>query len=420
VAVERLIFFFRDEKMNAQSGGRAPVWLLIAISSLGSGAFDIYLPAVGGMVRSLDGDANKLQQSLSTYLIGGAIASLFIGALSDHFGRRAPMLLSIGLLAMASTACALSSTADELIFFRLLQGMASGAGAVLAVATARDQYDNVEAHRIIGRAAVLLILAPVIAPFAGGWLFVWFGWRATFVAVAGISLALLLIATFKLEESLPAVARQQLNWGSLAQGSVGILFNARFALLTLSANASFNGFFIYIVTSPNFLGTHFGLEPTDFFWFFLPLMIGLALGAQLGGRMAGRVRQETQVAFGFSLMAIMSITHVLLPEISANTVWESAAALMGYCFGWAVAAPPMLVRLTDVNVNRRGLVVSLNSAAGAFGNAWVAGVVAPAVMHTLSALGLASFALMLVGLLAWLLTCISWPHSPDSEISVGR
>lgn len=184
VAVERLIFFFRDEKMNAQSGGRAPVWLLIAISSLGSGAFDIYLPAVGGMVRSLDGDANKLQQSLSTYLIGGAIASLFIGALSDHFGRRAPMLLSIGLLAMASTACALSSTADELIFFRLLQGMASGAGAVLAVATARDQYDNVEAHRIIGRAAVLLILAPVIAPFAGGWLFVWFGWRATFVAVA--------------------------------------------------------------------------------------------------------------------------------------------------------------------------------------------------------------------------------------------
>ena len=121
---------------DAQQLWRAPRWalavLLAVLGMLGPFSIDTYLPAFSGIAGTLNATPVQMQQTLSAYLFGFAFMSLFHGALSDSLGRRPVVLWGLAAFTLASLGCALSQSIGQLVFFRALQGLSTGAGIVVA------------------------------------------------------------------------------------------------------------------------------------------------------------------------------------------------------------------------------------------------------------------------------------------------
>jgi DHA1 family bicyclomycin/chloramphenicol resistance-like MFS transporter len=384
-------------------------WLLAGLSTLGALSVDMYLPAASGVALALNASPVQLQQVLSSFLVGISVMSLCLGALVDRFGRRPTILCTTFMFVLASAGCAQASTMGELIAYRFLQGMAGGSGLVIGLVVVRDLYDDAQAQKVMSQATACYVMALVIAPWVGGWLYVWAGWQAIFIALAAFGLLLLLLTFAMLPESLPRTNRRSLEWRDLAGGYRQILRNPRFVLWVLVTNAPFNGLFLYVVASPEFLGRHLGLAPTEFFWFFTALMTGVAAGSLLAARWAGRLGAVLQVGAGFIVMASMVTLNLALDLILGASLLASAGSLMVYALGWALIFPICALHLAELDPLRRGLIASLHAMTGAIGNALVAGLLAPWVMDTTRSLALASFILMGLGLVAWLLLRLRYP-----------
>ena len=393
---------------------RAPRWalavLLALLGMLGPFSIDTYLPAFSGIARSLGATPAEMQQTLSAYLFGFAFMNLFHGALSDSLGRRPVVLWGIAVFTLASAGCAMSQSIGQLVFFRALQGLSTGAGIVVSRAVIRDMFAPAQAQKVMSQVTIYFGVAPAVAPLIGGWLFVHLDWQSIFWFLTLVGAALWAANYKLLPETLHLSHRQPFEVKHLMRGYWQLGSNPRFLQLALASGIPFNGMFLYVLSAPAFLGEHLQLAPPDFFWLFLLTIAGIMTGAWLSGRMAGRLPPKQQIRYGFSVMLLTSVVNV-----AANFVWVPQASwamfpIALFAFGWALMVPVVMLLVLDLYPERRGMASSLQAFVGSTANGIVAGVVAPLVMHSTRALAVTSLGMLGVGLLAWLYLHRRWPE----------
>ncbi len=391
-----------------------PKWalavLLAVLGMLGPFSIDTYLPAFAGIATALGATPVEMQQTLSAYLFGFAFMNLFHGALADSFGRRPVVLWGIALFTIASAGCALSQSIGQLVFFRAVQGLSTGAGIVVSRAVIRDMFPPAQAQQVMSQVTIYFGVAPAVAPIVGGWLFVHTGWHSIFWFLALVG-AILWITNFRLlPETLHPSHRQPFNVRHLMRGYWALGPSPKFLLLALASGVPFNGMFLYVLSAPAFLGEHLKLEPTQFFWFFVLTISGIMGGAWLSGRLAGRIAPKRQIRHGFVIMFVVGIANVAL-----NTVLEPhpAWALLPiaiFSFGWALMVPVVTLLVLDLVPERRGMASSLQAFVGSTANGVVAGVISPLVMHSALGLATASLLMMCIGLTSWMYLHHRWPE----------
>jgi DHA1 family bicyclomycin/chloramphenicol resistance-like MFS transporter len=388
---------------------RGPRWtlalLLACLGMLGPFAIDTYLPAFAGIAASLQATPVQMQQTLSAYLFGFAVMNLFHGALADSFGRRPVVLWGVGLFALASVGCALSSSIGALVFFRALQGMSCGAGMVVSRAIIRDMFPPADAQRVMSQVTIYFGVAPAVAPMFGGLLFVMVDWHAIFWFLAVLSAALWWVVWRRLPETLHASQVQAFSVRHLMRGYVQMVASARFMALVLASGIPFNGMFLYVLAAPAFLGTHLQFGPTQFFWFFTATIAGIMGGAFLSGRLAGRITPQRQIRHGFVNMGLTTVVNVALNLwLAPHPLW-AIPPIAVFSFGWALMVPSVTLLVLDRVPERRGMASSVQACIGSIANGLVAGVLVPLVMHSTLALALSSAAMLGIGMVSWL-----WVH----------
>jgi MFS transporter, DHA1 family, multidrug resistance protein len=368
---------------------------------LGPFAIDAYLPAFRSIGASIQATPVAMQQTLTAYLMGFAMMTLVHGALSDSFGRKPVILAGVAVFALASVFAALATSLPTMLVARVLQGMSAGAGMIVGRALVRDLFDDVDAQRLMSLATIFFGIAPAIAPLIGGVLYGVFGWQSVFIFLACIGVALLIAVHCLLPETLPVSSRQAFSFTNLAQGYRAVGLNGRFVLLALASGVPFNGFFIYVLSAPSFLGELLAFAPQQFWLFFVVAISGIMLGAACSGRFAGRMRLPVQIATGFGIMA-SAIGAGLLLALTAP--WPGAFHFVPigfYCFGWSLVAPAVTVMVLNLFPQRRGMASSLHGFVGSASNTLTAAIVAPLAMHSLTGLALGSAAMFLIGTAAW-------------------
>ncbi|MEO7057950.1 MAG: multidrug effflux MFS transporter [Caldimonas sp.] len=384
----------------------APRWalavLLACLGMLGPFSIDTYLPAFTGISIAIGATPVEMQQTLSAYLFGFAVMNLFHGALSDSFGRRPIVLGGLAVFTLASVGCALSQHIGALVFFRALQGMSAGAGIVISRAVIRDMFPPADAQRVMAQVTIYFGIAPAVAPMVGGFLFTHAGWHSIFWFLTGVGFVLLVANWRLLPETLHESHRQPFNAANLFRGYWSLASNPRFLMLTLASGIPFNGMFLYVLSTPVFLGQLLGLAPGEFFWFFVVTIAGIMSGAFLSGRMAGRVKPTHQIRYGFIVMAAIAIVNLVLNLLFVAEAWWALIPIALYAFGWAMMVPVVTLMVLDLVPERRGMASSFQACVGSAANGCVAGVIAPLVMHSTIALAATSLAMMSVGVFAWL------------------
>ena len=123
------------------------------------------------MATSLGATPAEMQQTLSAYLFGFAFMNLFHGALSDSLGRRPVVLWGIAVFTLASIGCALSENISQLVFFRALQGLSTGAGIVVSRAVIPAIFPPAQAQTVMSQVTIYFGVAPARSPLSGAWPF---------------------------------------------------------------------------------------------------------------------------------------------------------------------------------------------------------------------------------------------------------
>lgn len=398
---------------NASELWRGPRWtlaaLLAVLGMLGPFSIDTYIPAFSGIAKALDATPVEMQQTLSAYLFGFAFMNLFHGALADSFGRRPVVLWGIAVFTLASAGCALSQSIGQLVFFRALQGLSTGAGIVVSRAVIRDMFPPAQAQQVMSQVTIYFGVAPAIAPMVGGWLFVHAGWHSIFWFLTGVGAVLWSINFRWLPETLHITQRQPFNAKHLMQGYWQLGSSPRFLLLALASGVPFNGMFLYVLAAPAFLGDLLALEPGQFFWFFMLTIAGIMLGAWVSGRLAGRIAPKRQIRHGFLIMVLVSVANLGANLLFPAHVSWSLFPIAIFAFGWALMVPVVTLLVLDLYPERRGMASSLQAFVGSTANGIVAGVIAPLVMHSAVGLATASLLMLAIGLGAWVYLHYRWP-----------
>ncbi|ARF72253.1 Bcr/CflA family drug resistance efflux transporter [Kitasatospora albolonga] len=297
----------------ARRTGFLVTMVLGGLTALPPLSMDMYLPALPAVTDSLSAPAATIQLTLTACLAGMALGQLVVGPMSDRWGRRRPLLLGMVVYVIATAICALAPTAELLIAFRLLQGLAGAAGIVIARAVVRDLYDGVEMARFFSTLMLISGAAPIIAPLIGGQVMRFTDWRGIFVVLTGVGVVLTLVVWKWLHETLPPGDRHTGGVGEALRTMRGLLADRVFTGYMIAGGLAFAVLFAYIAASPFVMQEIYGASPQTFSLLFGLNSIGLIAVGQINGKLlVGRFSLDKVLAFGLAVIVLAALALLLM------------------------------------------------------------------------------------------------------------
>ena len=274
------------------------VALLAAVTAIGPFSLQALSPALPAISAGFEVRSEVTQLMLSLSLAAMAVATLVWGPVSDRLGRR-PVMVAGMLLAGAGSA--LAALAPELwmaILGRLMQAGGAVAGMVLARAVAQDLYGKDRSAGVIGQITAAMVIAPMVAPALSGLIVELVGWRGIFALVALAAAALAVLVRAKLPETAPMKARETPR--QIIQGFRVIAKNRTFWAHACFGACSLAGFLFFVGSAPYVFETAYGVRPSVYGFYFMPLAVVYMLANIVCGRLTRQFGPRKMIIVGGS------------------------------------------------------------------------------------------------------------------------
>jgi DHA1 family bicyclomycin/chloramphenicol resistance-like MFS transporter len=281
--------------------GRKRLQLALLLGSLGLlGPFtiDTYLPSFPTIVKDYDTTASLVQVSLTTCLLGLGLGQLVIGPMSDVQGRRKPLRIFLFLYLIASIICAFAPNIYTFIGARFIQGFAAAGGLVISRAIVRDLYGGRELTKFFSLLMLVGNLGPIVAPIAGAIILAFTDWSGVFLVLSCIGVVLVLMVSWKLEETLPEEKRVPSDFSQVVKNFGSLFRDREFIGYAFTQGLIVAGIFAYVSGIPFVYQNIYGVSPQVFSLLFGVNGVALIIGSQLVGRLADFISETTFLKIG--------------------------------------------------------------------------------------------------------------------------
>lgn len=258
-------------------------WIVIFILSLLTAleplSIDLYLPGFILISEAFNTDVSAVQISLSTFLAGFAVGQLLWGPLADKFGRKKPILVSLIIFIAASIACIYVRSIEQLWVARFVQAIGGCAGVVISRAIVTDYFDKSKTLKIYAILALIMGIAPIIAPSVGTGVLKFFNWEGLFWIMTGLGIALFLFTLFFLPETYDF--KEKGSSPNIMKSYWEILKNRKFVIYSLIAGIVNGALMIYVANGPFLIMEKGGFSSNAFSIIFAVNALGLMIGSYL-------------------------------------------------------------------------------------------------------------------------------------------
>lgn len=320
---------------------------------------DFYLPVLPEMTGYFHTTPALASMSLTAGMIGLAAGQLFIGPLTDKYGRKRILVGSMLLFVVASLLCIFSGDIFMFNAMRVLQGLAGAGGIVIAKSMSADMYTGRELASFMALLGAINGIAPVCAPVVGGLMAGVTSWTGVFAVILAVGIVLMVCSMF-LPETLQPANRIRKSVIKVYGNLFRVFRNSRFTLSVMAEMACFFMFFAYIASSPFIMQQVYHLSPLGY-----SLCFGLnALMIGVGAAMATRFRsQGTCLRFG----GLGMLAGTLLLAFLLNTAMPLLIVMLAYiytliCFG--LMQPPLTAIALDSERDNAGAASAIFGASG--------------------------------------------------------
>lgn len=308
-------------------------WMIIIILSLLTAleplSIDLYLPGFILISETFSTTAAAVQVSLSTFLAGFAIGQLFWGPISDRFGRKLPTLISLLIFIVASVACLYVTSIEQLWVARFIQALGGCGGVVISRAVVTDYFDKSKTLKIFTILALIMSIAPIVAPLIGNVVLRYFTWRGLFGTMLTMGVAMFLLSIFFLPETHKRLETRKKE--NVISTYWQILKVRQFTFYALIAGLANGALMLYVGNAPFIIMEHGGLSGNVFSIVFATNAAGLMFSSWLTGYIQRYISTRRITRYAIIFMTVASVVLFLAISLNAN-IYIILAILFFYIF----------------------------------------------------------------------------------------
>ncbi|MDY7115371.1 Bcr/CflA family multidrug efflux MFS transporter [Halomonas sp. SSL-5] len=320
--------------------------LVAANTALAPFAIDAYLPAMAALAEDVGASIHHTELSLSTFLAGFALGQLVFGPVSDRVGRRPVLLGGLVVFLLASLAITTVGSLGELLSWRFVQALGGGATVVNSAAIVRDCFKGSEAAKVMSTMAIIMLMAPLVAPVVGSGLLYLADWWLIFVFLAVYAGFLMWLLGTKLPETRPP-GHSAATLATVLANYVSVLRDRHAMGFIAAASMSFAGLFAFVTASPFLYLEHFGLTPSLY-----PLVFGVNVVVMVAANRLNirllRWRtplQNLRLGLGIQLSAGLGLTFMVASGLESLVTMVPLIMLFAGTIG--LVAPNAITSLLD-------------------------------------------------------------------------
>ncbi|MCY4621987.1 MAG: multidrug effflux MFS transporter [bacterium] len=293
--------------------------ILGLVASLGPISVDTYLPALPEIASSLDASDGMTQMSVTAFLLGLVLGPVVFGPISDAIGRRRLVLGSLVVYSLVSLSIATVGSVEMLIGLRLAQAACGGTAIALARSMARDLLSGDALARAMSILTMIILGAPIVAPFLGALLLLVWGWQAIFVALGIVGGLVFVAAWYRLPETHPPEHRHPLDLATVLRGYASITRSRVAVSYAIAGGAAAAILFAYLAAAPFIYIDYYGLEEQ---WFGVLFGVGV-----VGAWLAQMVNIRYVMTIGYR--RIVLVGAFCLAALSTVLWWVTRTDLWG-------------------------------------------------------------------------------------------
>lgn len=362
------------------------------LTAFGPFVTDFYLPVLPEMTTFFKTSPALASLSLTTGMIGLAAGQVFIGPLTDKYGRKRILVASMFMFAIASILCILSPDIYLFNIARIFQGIAGAGGIVISKSMATDMYSGKELANFMTILGSINGIAPVCAPVIGGLMAGVTNWQGVFCLLLAIGIILMLCSS-RLPETLTPEKRIRKNIMQVYANLFRVFRNPDFTLSTLATMACFFTFFAYIASSPFIIQKIYGLSPLLFSFCFALNAFMIGIGAAIASQFHRPSKALKCGAIDFTIATII-LSFCLFVHMPLIIIM---ACYMYMMTSFGLMQPGLTATALDAERNNAGAASAIFGASG-----FVAGALASPLV-AMGKIEITSSCVMIVGAIVCLI-----------------
>lgn len=304
-------------------------------------AMDIFIPSLPDMAVQLHASPASIQFTLSLFIISYGISQLIVGGLIDAYGRYLPNMISILAFSAASFIIAYSTSLQMIYAMRILQGFTVAVIAISKRAFFIDLYKGEALKKYTSMFSVIWAIAPIVAPFLGGFFQTTWGWSSNFMFLGYFGLAFFVIELIIGGESMKAA--QPFSLRSMTQAYGTMVKTPDFTSGMIILGLAYGMILLYGMCSPFLIEQqlHFSAAVTGYCSLFsgVSVMIGGTISRILVNKPMGKKLMVASVAqlLVVAMMVPLTrnyhnlytlLTYVFLLHSTSGFIFNN---LMSYC-----------------------------------------------------------------------------------------
>ncbi|WP_138756245.1 DHA2 family efflux MFS transporter permease subunit [Paenibacillus sinopodophylli] len=342
-------------------------------------AVNVAIPVLTADFKS---SLSVIQWTITGYALAQAAVIPLAGWMSDRVGAKQVFIVSIILFTAGSVLCAFATTAEQLIFFRVLQGLGGGMVMPIAFAMTYRLSPPEKVGMVMGFMGVPVLLAPALGPIVSGYLVDYVSWQWIFlinvpIGIIGVVLSMVVLPNFAKKASVSldfwGILLAPLAFGGLSYGlseggtswtsaktiigiSVGVVALILFTIVELTRkkepllelrvfrSAQFTrgilvqwilqfAMFGVIFTVPYFMQQLMGMSAFEAGLWTLPQAIAAGIMMPLGGRLFDRIGARPLVIVGLTFVAIGAFLISFINPSNTPWLFLIPRALLGMGMG---------------------------------------------------------------------------------------
>jgi MFS transporter, DHA1 family, 2-module integral membrane pump EmrD len=314
---------------------------IIVISTIGQMSAEVYVPSLPYIGKDFSAPDALVQLSISYFLLGMAIFGIFFGYASDFIGRQKILLISSLFSALGTLICAISPNIYWLIIGRLFQGVGFSGISNMGSAILRDNFHGVEYAKYLSYLGIAFALSIDLAPFIGGFMQEWFGWRSIFILIFIYNL-LVIYMGYRYKEKL-ILKEYKHGLHDFIKKIALVCKNKNFVTYSLVSAIIYSIFMAYIAVATFLVQGAIGKSPIWFGTMTLCLSCLYAVFSFLNGKLLNMVSIHNMVKLGYILVTLSAFILILISLFKLNII------------GFLLAILPMFIGSAFIFANSSAL-----------------------------------------------------------------
>ena len=295
----------------------------------------MYLPAFPAMASDFHTSIPNVEFSLSLYFFGMAMGQLLGGPISDAYGRRPLVMTGLIIFGMSSLVLSFTHQIETFWIFRALQSFGGGVATVNVSATVRDMFDGKESARIFSLIAMVMLMAPLLAPTFGSLVLQFFEWETIFLILTFYTLFALMFYRFRFPATKQTRAKITpiQNYKTVLSHKLAMVFIVSQILCT-------SGMYTFITSSSFIYMEHFHVTASQFSLYFGINVLMMIVCGRLNAWVVNRKDPLQLLRFGVMMQAIAGVILFLFRDAGLFVIFPLIGVyigILGFIFGNSVS-----------------------------------------------------------------------------------